>query len=264
MWSGAIVGGILCFVAGRAQVAVLPWAAAVVVLLALADAGELALARVCTDVYNRFMRKLPLNGGNAMKAEEFLLPAPQLGWLDAGRLLGALASLSVWPFYGAMLAFLVAFHIQTSPPRPSGVAAKSGGCCSTSSGSGGGCGKSGGCGGGGCGASAGKACGCGSGAATRTATPASARAGLLGGTSGQNLNKASQPANGTVPSPSRAPQLPNPTSQPAGTALQPGTIRPIPMPKPAPERPAVGDPSRPSVPVPPNAVSPPEKQSPAN
>ena len=114
IWSAAIVAGVMLLAAGKAQMAALPWAAGVVVLLALADAGQGAMARVFTDAYNRFMRKLPLNGGNAMKAEEFMMPSPELGWRDTGKVLGALASFSVWPFYSALLALLVAFHVQTS------------------------------------------------------------------------------------------------------------------------------------------------------
>ncbi len=286
-----MVAGMLWFAASRGQVAVLPWAAGVVVLLALVDAGEVALARVGTDAYHRFMRKLPLNGGNGVKAEEFLLPAPQLGWCDAGHLLRALASLSVWPFYGALLAFVIAFHVQTSPPRPAGVAAKAGGCCSPSTATvaavkstapakaggccspaspaaGGGCGKAGGCGSGGCGASAGKACGCSSGTATRAATPANARAGLPGGTGTQTVYRVAQPANGVTPVPNRAGQLPNPSAQPAGTASQPGSIPPIPPLNPAPVQPAVVAPLPPSVPIPPTNTppqeAPPDKQPPGN
>ena len=102
--------------------AALPWAAATVVLLALADAGQSAMARVFTDAYNRFMQKLPLNGGNAMKAEDaFALPPLELGWRQAGLVLRALGSFSVWPFYGALLALLVAAHFQMAAPSAAGV-----------------------------------------------------------------------------------------------------------------------------------------------
>jgi hypothetical protein len=105
----------MVFAVGRAQMAALPWAAAPVVLLALADACQVVMARICTDAYNAFMRKLPLNGGNAMKAEEcFVLPLPEPGWRQAGQVLGALGSLSVLPFYGALLALVVAFYVQTA------------------------------------------------------------------------------------------------------------------------------------------------------
>jgi hypothetical protein len=70
MWSVAIIAGVVLLAAMKAQMAALPWAAGVVVLLALADACHVLMARRCTDAYNGFMRKLPLNGGNAMKAEE--------------------------------------------------------------------------------------------------------------------------------------------------------------------------------------------------
>ena len=59
VWSGAIVTGMLLLASGKAEMAALPWAAGVVVLLALADAAQVAMAWVCTDAYNRFMRKLP-------------------------------------------------------------------------------------------------------------------------------------------------------------------------------------------------------------
>ena len=106
--------------------AALPWAAATVVLLALADAGQAALARVFTDAYNRFMQKLPLHGGNAMKpstgaqaggAEDtFQLPPLGLGWRQAGLVWRALGSFSVWPFYGALLVLLGAVHWQMAVP----------------------------------------------------------------------------------------------------------------------------------------------------
>ena len=113
VWSLAILAGVMVFAAGKPQMAALPWVAGVVVLLALADACQAVMARICTDAYNAFMRKLPLNGGNAMKAEEcFVLPAPDLGWRQAGRVLGALGSFSVFPFYGALLALIMAFHVQ--------------------------------------------------------------------------------------------------------------------------------------------------------
>ncbi len=116
VWSGAIVTGLVLLAAGKAQMGALPWAAGVVVLLALAEAGQVALARFFTEAYNRFMAKVPLNGGNLPKAEEWLvLPAPVLGWRQAGLVLRALGSFSVWPFYAALLALLVTFHVQTSP-----------------------------------------------------------------------------------------------------------------------------------------------------
>ena len=166
MWGIAIIVGAMVLTVGKAQIGALPWVAGMVVLMALADAGQVAMARVFTDAYNRFMAKLPLNGGNAMKAEEWLvLPPPTLSLRQAGQVFGALGSFSVWPFYGALLALVVAFHVQTSQPGngsarllPS-AATKSAGCSA-----GGGCGTSGGCGSGGCGASSGKGCGCGSGA----------------------------------------------------------------------------------------------------
>lgn len=115
VWSLAILAGGIVLAGGKLQMAALPWVTGVVVLLALADACQAVMARICTDAYNGFMRKLPLNGGNAMKAEEcFVLPAPHLGWRQAGRVLGALGSFSVFPFYGALLALSMAFHVQAS------------------------------------------------------------------------------------------------------------------------------------------------------
>ena len=214
LWSGAIVGGILLLASGKAQMAALPWAVVVVVLLAVVDAGQVAMARVFTDAYNRFMRKLPVNGGNAMKAEEFVLPAPELGLQHAWQVLGALASFSVWPFYGALLALLVAFHVQNSPD--SGKRAPDSGKGMTESGTkhsagcsaGGGCGPSGGCGSGGCGASAGKACGCGGGGAAKAASPA---------------NKTSQPGNGISPTAIGMPQSGNGNLQSVNGIAKSGT-----------------------------------------
>ena len=59
IWSFVIVGGVVLLAAGNPEMAVLPWVGGVVVMLAMADAGQVAMARVCTDAYNRFMRKLP-------------------------------------------------------------------------------------------------------------------------------------------------------------------------------------------------------------
>ena len=203
--------GVALLASGKEQMAGLPWMAAMLVLLALADACEVALARVCTDAYNGFMRKLPLNGGNAMKADEcFVLPPPDLGLREAGQVLGALGSFSVWPFYGALMAMVVAVHVQISPPKVPAPAAKAAGCAA-----GGGCGTSGGCGSGGCGASAGKGCGCGSGAAAKTVPPAS---------------KAAQPGIKT-PQPAPASMLPRqPFPSPLINAPQQPGVRPPPVP----------------------------------
>jgi hypothetical protein len=115
VWSVGVVAGVMVFAAGRTQMAVLPWVAGVLVLLAVADACQGVMVRICTDAYNGFMRKLPLNGGNAMKAQEsFVLPATEPGWRQAGQVLGALGSLSVLPFYGALLALVIAFHVQSA------------------------------------------------------------------------------------------------------------------------------------------------------
>jgi len=120
----AIVAGMMLFVVAKAQMAALPWMAGVVGLLAVADAGQVALARVFTDAYNRLMRELPLNGGRAVKAEDcLLLPAPVLGLRQAGLVLGALGSFSVWPFYGALLALLLGFHYQNSQAAMQGAPA---------------------------------------------------------------------------------------------------------------------------------------------
>ncbi len=70
VWSLAIIAGVMVFAGGKAQMGALTWVAGVVVLLALADACAVVMARACTDAYHAFMRKLPLNGGNAMKALE--------------------------------------------------------------------------------------------------------------------------------------------------------------------------------------------------
>ena len=124
------------------------------------------------------MRKLPLNGGNAMKAEEcFVLPAPEPSWRQTGQVFAAMGSLSVLPFYGALLALVVAFHVQMSGGGVRGMSARlvpsaaTKGCSA-----GGGCGTSGGCGSGGCGASSGKGCGCGSASsATEKSAPPKAK-----------------------------------------------------------------------------------------
>ena len=50
VWSAEIVAGLIVIAMGRAQMAALPWAGSVVVVM---DASQLALARICTDAYNR-------------------------------------------------------------------------------------------------------------------------------------------------------------------------------------------------------------------
>ena len=250
--STAIVGVLLFLPAGK--LSHLGLVGSAMLLLGLADAVQLTMARAFTDAYNRFMRKLPLNGGNAMKAEEFVLPAPELGSQHAGQVLGALASFSVWPFYGALLALLVAFHVQNSGEMRNAVrgmrngmtpavSAKSAGCSA-----GGGCGTSGGCGSGGCGASAGKACGCGSGASTKAVAPvvANAKAAQPGNTASQPTNKPLQPGAGMLHLPNRASQLPNQALAPA--AAQPRQTLPYTPFKPATQQPGVRYPSAPPAP----------------
>ncbi len=266
MWSGAMVAGMLLFAGGKAQMAALPWAAGVVVLLALADAGQVALARIFTEAYNRFMAKVPLNGGNALKAEEWLvLPAPTLSLREAGQVLGALGSFSVWPFYGALLALVVAFHVQTSPPSPGASHAKSAGCSA-----GGGCGTTGGCGSGGCGASSGKGCGCrkagggdtGMGRVGETArlVPSQAAGGNVQsakGTvqtlrpNGQFPKPAPQPGNGVMQLPNRPMQFPNQPVQPGATAPQPRPAQPYPTIQAPPIQGSPGQPAFPQQPAPP-------------
>ena len=221
IWSAAIVGGVLLLMSsGKGPISVLPWMVVLMGLLALVDAGQAAMARVVTEAYNRFMRKLPINGGNAIKAEEFVLPVPELGWRDTGKVLAALSSFSVWPFYTALLVLLVGFHVQNAPEsgmrnvesgkKTTVAAVKASGC-----GSGGGCGTSGGCGSGGCGASAGKACGCGSEAKAKPAPsatpvpPASSAPGVRPPTMPPaHIPQNASPPQNAVPGPNDAPQNP--------------------------------------------------------
>ena len=220
--SVVIVAGVLFVTGGKARVAMLPWTVGAVLLLTMVDAGQVALARTFTDAYNRFMRKLPLNGGNAMKAEEFSLPAPDLRLRDAGKVFAALGSFSVWPFYAALLALLVAFHVQNSPETgkripETGKSVHAAGCSS-----GGGCGTSGGCGSGGCGASSGKGCGCGSGAAKKPATATTATTVKTlqpGSTGAPTMTPMPQPAN-------RPAQFPNPGMRLMTPGAQPGQAVP--------------------------------------
>ncbi len=120
VWSVGIMVGVVFFGVGRAQWATLPWVAGAVALLALADACCVVLVRRAVEAYNRFMARVPLNGGPSTKAqarepEEWLvLPGADLGIREAGSVLRALGSFSVWPFYGGLLALVVAFHVQTS------------------------------------------------------------------------------------------------------------------------------------------------------
>ncbi len=44
-WSVAIIGGVMVFAGGKAQMGALPWVAGAVVLLALADACAVVMAR---------------------------------------------------------------------------------------------------------------------------------------------------------------------------------------------------------------------------
>ena len=199
VWSLAIIAGVMVFAGGKTQMGALPWVAVLVVLLALADACAVVMARACTDAYHAFMRKLPLNGGNGMKAEEcFILPAPEPAWRQAGQVFGAMGSLSVLPFYGALLALVVAFHVQMSEGGVRGMAARllpsaaaKAGCSA-----GGGCGTSGGCGSGGCGASSGKGCGCGSETTAKKTTQSTAvKAAHTPVSSSLRMNVPQNPAN---------------------------------------------------------------------
>ncbi len=90
-----------------------------------ADAGWAALVGACTGVYNWFMSNVPLNGGNAMKPENFILPESVMGWRQVGLLLRALGSFSVWPFHGALLALLAMFCLY--PPHFPEMDARAGG-----------------------------------------------------------------------------------------------------------------------------------------
>lgn len=128
-------------------IALLPWMAGFVVLVALADACSVAMARRAGESYQRFMARVPLNGGPSAKAqggkpstraqadraEDWLaLPPPDLRVRDAGLVLRASGSLSVWPFHGALLALLAGFYLH--PPQvPTGaqLAARPGGAPAT-------------------------------------------------------------------------------------------------------------------------------------
>ncbi len=113
MWSGAGVAGMILLGVGHGPSAGLPWAAGMVGLLALWDACNVAMGRRAVGAYSRFMARVPLNGGNLPKAEEWLvLPGADLGIRDLGCVIRALGSLTVWPFYGALLSLLVAFYLQ--------------------------------------------------------------------------------------------------------------------------------------------------------
>ena len=260
MGSAVAVLGVVLLASGKAQMAALPWAAGVVILLAFADACQVVMARVCTDAYNGFMRKLPLNGGNAMKAEEcFVLPAPEPGWRQAGQVLGALGSLSVLPFYGALLALVVAFHVQMAGDGGGAKAARlltssatKGGCSA-----GGGCGTSGGCGSGGCGASSGKGCGCGSEAAGKKAPSA---LGAAPSASGKAQSVTVKPAPTPVSSSLRMNVIPNagnpgmparPNGIPFGQPGQPPALAPL---RPVPPQPGVRLPTQPPPRIPTNGV----------
>ena len=125
-WSAGMVVAVIVFGAGKpstiaqaagAQAAVLPWVAGVVGLLAVADACCVALARRAVEAYNRFMARVPLHGGPSTKAqagelaEWLVLPGPDLGIREAGSVLRALGSFSVWPFHAGLLALVVAFYL---------------------------------------------------------------------------------------------------------------------------------------------------------
>ncbi len=115
--AGALVGvlGILFLGSAKAQLAVLPWVGGVLLVLAMGDACHVALGRRARAACDAFMRKLPLNGGNVPKAEDWLmLPEEERGWKQVGPAMRAMLSLSVWPFYGALLALLAGFYLQES------------------------------------------------------------------------------------------------------------------------------------------------------
>ena len=218
VWGGLVAAGVIVAAGWKSQPGMLPWAAGAIVLFAFADAACVAFARRAAGAYGRFMARVPLNGGNLPKAEEwFVPPETDLRMRDAGAVLGALGSFSVWPFYAALLVLVVGFHVQMSGNGFGGKSARllpseaTKGCSA-----GGGCGTSGGCGSGGCGASAGKGCGCGSGAEAKPVKTATARAVAQPVQSIPSM-KSMQP----VQSPQSAPSAPGKPAGASGTMPAP-------------------------------------------
>ena len=124
--SALVVGVVLLGTGVWFHPGVLPWVAGLVVVLALVDACSVAMARRAVESYHRFMARVPLNGGNLPKAEEWLvLPGPDLGIRDAGSVLRALGSFSVWPFHAGVLALVVGFYLNSATPAGPASGAKS-------------------------------------------------------------------------------------------------------------------------------------------
>ena len=80
LWGGLGAAGVVAVAVWKMQPGVLPWAAGAIFLCALADAACVALARRAAAAYGRFMARVPLNGGNLPKAEEWFAPPETASW----------------------------------------------------------------------------------------------------------------------------------------------------------------------------------------
>jgi len=104
-WCITLVSAIVVIVADKGKpgyvwISVLP-----VVLFLVLDSYYLALERQFRDVYNDFIKKL--HGGNATVEDVFYV-CPKSGmFATSSGILRSLMSMSVWPFYGLLLAMLL-------------------------------------------------------------------------------------------------------------------------------------------------------------
>lgn len=107
LWSIVLTSLVLIMAAGRVGAEVLVWAAAPILLLALADAVYKVQATRIAD----------LAAKETIRAEElFRIQAGNAGFAVSIQKLSGLASFSVWPFYGALsMMLLVMVHTVLQP-----------------------------------------------------------------------------------------------------------------------------------------------------
>ena len=106
LWSVVLASVVLLFAAGRVGAEALLWAAAPVLLLALADAGYAARARSLSEAFL----------SPTKKGEDSLLAA--FAPVRAADALKGMAAVSVWPFYLGLVAIVGGLGMMVIVPKP--------------------------------------------------------------------------------------------------------------------------------------------------
>jgi len=105
-WCIALISALLVVTAEKQKSEYLLVAAVPVVLFGLLDSYYLGLERRFRDVYNGFIAKLHTDSVGSK--DLFVVTLKGTGWDTAKSTLKAVASVSIWPFYGLLLAVLAA------------------------------------------------------------------------------------------------------------------------------------------------------------